>query len=182
MDEPPMDTAMTTLQINGYAPSRLDPRRAAELRPEVEHFNIEYCAVLDSGQVEDWPRFFTEDCIYRITARENAQLGLPVGLVYAEGRMMLQDRAVAIARTQMFAPRTMVHILGPARVLAEEGTDILAQCNFILLQTLVEGPTTLHLAGTYYDRLRRTAEGLLLQERQVIYESSIIANDLVYPV
>lgn len=96
--------------------------------------------------------------------------------------MMLQDRAVAIARTQMFAPRTMVHILGPARVLAEEGTDILAQCNFILLQTLVEGPTTLHLAGTYYDRLRRTAEGLLLQERQVIYESSIIANDLVYPV
>jgi hypothetical protein len=40
-----------------------------------------------------------------VTEYENAERGLPVGLVYAEGRDMLRDRAVAISRTQMFAPR-----------------------------------------------------------------------------
>lgn len=112
---------MMTLQLSGYAPSRVGARRAAELRPLVEHFNIEYCAVLDSGQIEEWPRFFTEDCVYRITARENAELDMPVGLVYAEGRPMLHDRAVAISRTQMFAPRTMAHILSAPASLARTG-------------------------------------------------------------
>lgn len=173
---------MMTLQLSGYAPSRVDARRAAELRPLVEHFNIEYCAVLDSGQIEEWPRFFTEDCVYRITARENAELDMPVGLVYAEGRPMLHDRAVAISRTQMFAPRTMTHLLSAPRIVAEEGQEIWAQCNYVLFQTLVEGPTTLHLAGTYHDRFVRDGDALLLRERQVIHESSVIANDLVYPV
>jgi len=177
-----MTTTTTTLRLSGYAPSRVPARRAAELRLLVDHFNTEYCAVLDSGHIEEWPGFFTEDCIYRITARENAELGLPVGLVYAEGRAMLHDRAVAIARTQMFAPRTMIHILSHARILDEHGADLVAECNFALLQTLVEGPTTLHLAGTYHDRLHRKDDGLLLRERQVVYDSSVIANDLVYPV
>lgn len=173
---------MSELKISGYQAARVDAQRAMALRPLVEHFNAEYCAALDGGDIERWPEFFTEDCVYRITARENADLNLPVGLVYAEGRPMLHDRAVAISRTQMFAPRTMLHVLSNARVVDASDDTIVAQCNFVLLQTLVEGPTTLHLAGTYYDRFQRDGDELLLQERQVVYESSVIANDLVYPV
>lgn len=157
--------------------------RARELRQAIEEFNADYCAVLDTGDVEDWPEFFTEDGIYRVTARENAELRMPVGLVYAQGRDMMHDRAVAIARTQMFAPRYSLHLVTNTRVIAEtEAGDIQAHANFVLLQTLVEGPSTVHMAGTYYDTFVQVGERLLLKERQAIYDSTIIANDLVYPL
>src|SRR5690606_27831023 len=96
-------------------PRRIDLARATALRHEIEAFNLDYCATLDAGDIESWPQFFTEDAVYRITARENADRGLPVGLVYAQGRDMMVDRALAISRTQMFAPRYNLHMLGATR-------------------------------------------------------------------
>ena len=174
---------MKTATRNLYRECRIDPARALALRHEIEAFNAEYCAVLDAGLVENWPEFFAEDGLYRVTARENAELGLPVGLVYAQGRAMMHDRAVAIARTQMFAPRYNLHLVTNTRVTAESPDGrIEAQANFLLLQTLVEGPTTIHMAGTYYDHFVRVGGALLLAQRQAIYDTTIIANDLVYPL
>jgi len=166
-----------------FRPRQIDAARARELRLEIEDFHADYCAVLDAGDVEQWPAFFAEDGIYRVTARENAELSMPVGLVYAQGRAMMHDRAVAIARTQMFAPRYNLHLVSNTRVSAQRPDGAIeAQANFVLLQTLVEGPSTIHMAGTYYDTFRRMDGRLLLQERQAIYDSTVIANDLVYPL
>ena len=95
---------------------------------------------------------------------------------------MMHDRAVAIS-PQMFAPRYMLHMVSNTRVISESADgEIQAQAAFLLMQTLVEGPTTLHLAGTYYDRYTRQDGVLKLKERQVVYDTTILANDLVYPV
>lgn len=171
------------MKLTGYEAAAVEQVSARNLRFAVEEFNAEYCAVLDAGEVEKWPEFFTEDAIYRLTAKENADAGLPVGLVYAEGKKMLHDRAVAIARTQMFAPRYNLHVVGNVRVLQQlSATEFTAQSNFILLQTLVDGPTTLHLAGRYFDRFVMTGGRLLLKERQAIYDTTMLATDVVYPV
>jgi anthranilate 1,2-dioxygenase small subunit len=172
------------MKLTGYETTAVERATARELRLAIEEFNADYCAALDSGEIEKWPDFFTEDAVYRITARENADAGLPVGLVYAQGKGMMQDRAVAVARTQMFAPRYNLHVVGNVRVIRiSESGEIAAQSNFILMQTLVEGPTTLHLAGRYYDRFIQTENGgLLLKERQAVYDTTVLANDLVYPV
>lgn len=169
-------------ELLAYRPRSLAPERAIALRREIEEFNADYCAALDANQVEVWPDFFTDDAIYRVTGRENAERDLVVGLVYAEGRDMMHDRAVAIARTQMFAPRYMLHVLGQTRVVDESEHGIRSQTAFMLLQTLVEGPTTLHLAGTFHDRFVRVGGTLKLAERQVIHDTNVLANDLVYPV
>jgi len=96
---------------------------------------------------------------------------------------MMHDRAVAIAKTQMFAPRYNLHLVTNTRVSRESADgEVEAQANFLLLQTLVEGPSTVHMAGTYYDRFVRIEGRLLLKERQAIYDTTIIANDLVYPL
>lgn len=165
----------------GHRPCTLAAARATALREEIATFNAEYCAVLDRGDLETWPLFFTDDAMYRISSRENTDLGMPVGLVYCEGRAMMHDRAVAIARTQMFAPRYMMHILGTTRVESESGGAIVAQTPFLLIQTLVEGPSTLHLAACYHDRFVREDGKLLLAERIVIHDTDILANDLVHP-
>ena len=163
-------------------PRSIGAARALVLRGEIEAFNADYCATLDASDIESWPNYFVEDGLYRVTGRENADLGLPVGLVYAEGRDMMHDRAVAISRTQMFAPRYMLHLLGSTRVLSETDGEVRSQTAFMLLQTLVEGATTLHLAGHYHDRFVRRDGELMLAERQVIHDTNILANDLVYPV
>lgn len=164
-----------------HHPCTVPAERIPALSAEIAMFNAEYCAVLDRGDLETWPLFFTEDAMYRISSRENTELDLPVGLVYCEGRAMMHDRAVAIARTQMFAPRYMMHIVGTTRVESETENGIVAQTPFLLIQTLVEGPSTLHLAACYHDRFVRVDGKLMLAARTVIHDTDILANDLVHP-
>lgn len=165
-----------------YAPASVAPGRAAALRAEIDAFHADYCAVLDSNEIERWPDFFTEDAIYRVTSRENALLDMPVGLVYSEGRDMIRDRALAVAHSQMYAPRHLLHVLGITRVTEETGAAICAQTPFMLLQTLVEGASTVHLVGRYYDRFVREGDRLLLSRREVVHDTEILATSLAYPV
>jgi anthranilate 1,2-dioxygenase small subunit len=166
----------------GYDMVPVDPKSVREVRLEIEEFHNEYCWTLDCGKLEDWPAYFTDDAVYRITARENADANLPVGLVYADSKAMIRDRAFAVQNTQMYAPRTMQHFVTNVRVLEVKGNTIKAQANYLLLQTLVDGPSTIHQAGRYYDTFLRSGAKLLLKERQCIYDTVLIANDLVLPV
>ena len=163
---------------SGRAPASL-----RELRLEIEEFNAEYAAVLDAGRVQDWPNFFAEDAIYRITGRENADADLPVGLVYCEGIGMLHDRALAISRTTMFAPRYLLHQVTNTRVLAVDPSgEISAQANYALFETLVDEKTTLQQVGRYHDRFIRHDGRLKLKVRHCVYDSLIIDTALIYPV
>ena len=155
---------------------------AALLRLEIEAFHAAYCAALDEDRIADWPRFFTADALYRITARENEDAGLAVGLVYCEGRAMLEDRALAIAKTEMFAPRYLRHYVTNVRILGVEAGVIAAAANYLVLQTLVDERTTIHQAGRYSDRFVRDGEHLLLRERHCVYDTLLIDNALVMPV
>jgi anthranilate 1,2-dioxygenase small subunit len=154
-----------------------------ELRLEIEEFNSDYAAVLDACKIEDWPRFFTEDAVYRITGRENWDAGLPVGLVYCEGTGMLRDRALAISKTTMFAPRALLHQVTNVRVLGRDPSgEIKATANYALFETLVDEKTVLQQVGRYHDRFVRSPDGLRLKERHCVYDSLMIDTALVFPV
>ncbi|HKX10626.1 MAG TPA: aromatic-ring-hydroxylating dioxygenase subunit beta [Stellaceae bacterium] len=163
---------------SGAAPASL-----RELRLEIEEFNAEYAAVLDAGRVQDWPQFFADDAVYRITARENADAGLPVGLVYCEGIGMLRDRALAISRTTMFAPRYLLHQVTNTRVLAVDASgEVASESNYALFETLVDEKTVLQQVGRYHDRFVRRDGRLRLKARHCVYDSLIIDTALIYPV
>jgi hypothetical protein len=40
----------------------------------------------------------------------------------------------------------------------------------------------MHQAGRFFDRFARNGNVLLLKERQAVYDTAMIANDLAYPV
>lgn len=166
----------------GFTAVTATPAQAREWRWAIEEFNTEYAAVLDAGRIEDWPAFFTDDALYRITGRENADANLPVGLVYCEGVAMLRDRALAIAKTMMFAPRYLQHQTGDVRVIAVDGDTATATTNYALYETLVDERTHLQQLGRYHDRFVRRDGRLLLQERHVVYDSLTIDTALIYPV
>ncbi len=168
--------------LKGFAPRAVPAAEGRAARWDIEDFNSAYAAVLDAGKVEDWPGFFTDDALYRITGRDNADADLPVGLVYCEGIGMLKDRALAIATTMMFAPRYLMHQITDVRVLAIDADIITATANYALFQTLVDERTTIQQVGRYYDRFARRDGDLKLRERHCVYDSLIIDTALIYPV
>ena len=161
----------------------LAPEAARALRLEIEEFHAAYCAALDEGRLAEWPSFFSDDALYRITARENEDAALPVGLVYCEGAGMLRDRVLALTKTAMYAPRYLQHHVSNVRVLGRDAAGaIVARANYLLLQTLVDEKTTLQQAGRYLDRFARREGRLLLCERHCVYDTLLIDNSLVMPV
>jgi anthranilate 1,2-dioxygenase small subunit len=168
--------------VPGYELTEVEPGAARAARLDVEDFHARYCHTLDLGDLEDWPAYFTDDCLYVVIARENQEAGMPVGLVYCEGRGMIRDRAYAVKHTQMFAPRYLQHFVSNVLVCRADASEIRAISSYMLLQTLVESPTTLHQSGRYFDTFVRRDGRMLIKERRCVYDTTLIANDLVYPV
>ena len=151
------------------------------LHYEIERFNTRYAAALDAQRLTEWTEMFTEDAFYLVTSRENADRGMPVGLIYCDGQAMIRDRAFALEKTAMFAPRYLRHIIGNLSV--EAGEDIRATANYAVFQVLFDRPdATLHQVGVYRDVFRRTDRGLKLKERRCVYDNLLVPNALCLPV
>ena len=53
---------------------------SSELRDEIADLINAYALAIDDGELERWPEFFANDCLYKIIAKENFESGLPLGL------------------------------------------------------------------------------------------------------
>lgn len=153
------------------------------LRLEIEDFHTAYCAALDDGRYDEWPGFFTEDCLYRIVPRDNYDRGLPLAIMHCESRGMLQDRASSLRETLFFLPRTLRHMVSGVRATAGADGQIVAEANYLVLQT--GGPTrtsSVFNYGRYLDRFVREAGELRLKERICVFDSVTVQSSLVVPV
>ena len=154
-----------------------------EARLEIEEFNYAYAETLDRMDVDGWVEFFTDDAFYHVVARDNFESGLPLGLIYCEGKAMMKDRAYALLNTEMFAPRYLHLSITNTRALSSDADGIRATGNYTLVETLVEEPSRVQQVGKYRDLFVRDGDGALkLKERICIYDSVMIDNCLVFPV
>jgi anthranilate 1,2-dioxygenase small subunit len=157
---------------------------AVLLHREIDEFNSAYAAALDEGRLSEWAEMFTDDAFYVIISRENFDRSMPVGLIYCENKGMIQDRAFAHEKTEMFAPRYLRHIVGNLQVLGEEDNgDIRARANYVVVQVLFDRPEAkLHQVGVYHDKFRRVGDQLKLAERRCVYDNLLVENALCLPV
>ena len=116
-----------------------DPRL---LRYEVEELFFAYVECLDEGEVERWPDFFTDDCLYKIISRENFERGLPLGAMLCEGKGGLKDRVVSVTTTSVYHDRALRHLLSNIRVKGVANGVIDVQANYAVLETLTNEFTT----------------------------------------
>jgi salicylate 5-hydroxylase small subunit len=153
-----------------------------ELRDEVEALYADYGAALDDNELERWPDFFAEECVYKLVPRENWERNLPVALMFCESRAMLRDRVTAVRNTAVYAPRSLRHFIGQIRI-KEEGARLLrSSANYMVLQTLVDDLTRIQNTGKYLDLIERTESGLRFKEKICVFDSVLVPNSLVYPV
>ena len=153
-----------------------------ELRDEIEALYADYAEALDDNELERWPDFFTEDCLYKLVPRENWERDLPIALMLCESKGMLRDRVNAVRNTALYAPRTFRHLIGQFRIKAETQERIRVRANYAVFQTLVDDLTRIQNAGKYIDLIVRTAEGLRFQEKICVFDSVLVPNSLIYPV
>ena len=151
------------------------------LRSELEDLYADYAEVVDSGNLERWPEFFAEPCLYRIVSKENHDKGLPLSLMLCESPGMLKDRALASQKLNVYGPRAWRHMLSHLRG-QEDGDFIAAQANFAVFETLHDRHTAILVTGRYVDKLVRTDTGLRFREKLCVYDSSLIPGSIVMPL
>jgi len=154
----------------------------SELRCEVETLYANYAAALDDNELERWPDFFTEDCLYKLVPRENWERNLPVALMLCESRAMLRDRVTAVRNTAVYAPRSLRHFITQFRIAEETPERLRVSANYMVLQTLVDDLTRIQNAGRYLDLIVRTESGLRFKEKVCVFDSVLVPNSLIYPV
>jgi hypothetical protein len=77
--------------------------------------NSDYAACIDADRLEDWPDFFLDDCLYKITTADNHRHGYAAGVIYADSRAMLRDRVAALREANIYERHTYRHIVGMPR-------------------------------------------------------------------
>jgi 3-phenylpropionate/cinnamic acid dioxygenase small subunit len=143
----------------------------AEWLFRVTTLNAAYAACIDDDRLEDWPGFFLDECLYKITSAENLRDGNEAGIVYADSRAMLADRVLALRRANIYERQTYRHIVGTPSSI-DPGAGATVETPFLVVRTMRDGRMDLFAAGRYRDRLHDGEGGLRFAERIVICDSS----------
>ena len=150
---------------------------------EIAALNAASARALDSGPLEDWPGFFLEQCLYKVTTADNHEKGYQAGLIYADSRAMLSDRVMALREANIYERQRYRHILGMPLVGAAADGLIEVESSFLVVRTMRDGQMTVFATGVYLDRLRRDGTGAWrYAERIVVCDSQRIDTLLAIPL
>ena len=158
---------------------KTDPSLTARLAAFME----EYVRCLDDDQLEQWPSFFTDDCKYKVTTRENLEANYPFGLIYADSNAMLQDRVKSLRTVNIYEEHRYRHFLGLPHVIAADATGVVdAQTSFLVVRIMLDGGTTVFATGRYQDKLQVAEARISIRERTVVCDSSRVDTLLAFPL
>lgn len=141
-----------------------------------------YARALDDDRLEEWPSFFVEDCLYKITSADNHARGMQAGLIYADSRGMLQDRVTALRQANIYERQAYRHIVGAPAALGEEGGALRAETSFLVVRIMRDGRMDLFACGRYLDRVVEEAGSLKFKERIVVCDSSRFDTLIAIPL
>ena len=155
---------------------------AAALPALLAGLTADYARAIDDDRLEDWPAFFTETCLYKITSADNVRQGLEVGVVYADSRAMLRDRVAALREANVYERQSYRHLVGLPAILGEEDGAVRAETPFLVVRTMRDGRMDLFATGRYADALVEEEGALRFRERVVICDSSRFDTLLAIPL
>jgi 3-phenylpropionate/cinnamic acid dioxygenase small subunit len=151
-----------------------------ELQLAVERLHARYAHALDTDQLEQWPDFFTGKGRYRITTAENEARGLPLPVLYAEGRAMLIDRVASLRHANIYEPQHYRHLVSGVLVERESDAAVKSIASFLVVRIMENGETMLFASGRYVDRI--VVPEMRFEERVVICDSRRFDTLLAIPL
>ena len=152
-----------------------------ELQLAVDRLHASYVQALDADKLEEWPNFFTENGVYRITTSENEERGLPLPVLYAEGRPMLRDRVASLRHANIYEPQRYRHVVSSVLVEKVNERTATSTANFVVVRIMQDGDALLFASGRYVDRIALSAQPRY-EERVVICDSRRFDTLLAIPL
>jgi len=150
------------------------------LQLAVERLHARYAHALDADKLEEWPQFFTENGRYRIATAENEERGLPLSVLYAEGRAMMRDRIQSLRHANIYEPQRYRHMISSVLVEPADAGVVRSTANFTVIRIMQDGETMIFASGRYVDRI--AIQEMLLEERVVICDSRRFDTLLAIPL
>ncbi|MFT4045660.1 MAG: anthranilate 1,2-dioxygenase small subunit AndAd [Solimonas sp.] len=149
---------------------------------ELNQLQERYVATLDSDRLEDWPQLFTEDAHYEIVPAENADAGLPIGIIYCDSRGMMEDRVVSLRNANIYEVHAYRHALSGLTITRSGADTATMRSSYIVVQTRQNGESFVYQAGRYEDEVVRTGAGWRYRSKRVIYDTSRVQTLLATPI
>jgi len=154
----------------------------AAARAAIEDLLARYAHTIDNDDLEAWPRFFTATAQYLVTTLENHRKGWPIGVMYCDGRGMMEDRVTALRRAIVFEPHVYRHIVGSILIAAAPDGSYAVESHFHILRTNVDGAVVTYGAGRYLDEVVCEGGRMVFRKRTAILDSARIDTLLVIPL
>jgi anthranilate 1,2-dioxygenase small subunit len=155
---------------------------AHDVFPLIARLHADYCSIIDSDRLEEWPGLFVEDCVYRVTTADNDRDGFVVGMIDASSRGMLVDRISALRQANIYERHRYRHILGQPAIVEERADEGRCETSFLIVRIMHGGETSIFATGLYRDRYRIVDGAARLVERIVVCDSPRIDTLLVIPL
>ena len=141
-----------------------------------------YARCIDSGDLEAWPDFFEDKCIYKITTADNHRQGLEAGVVFANSRAMLVDRVTSLREANIYERHSYRHVLGQPWIVSEDAGTVRSETSFLVVRIMRDGTTDVYATGLYLDTYLMGAPLPKLIERIVVCDSSRFDTLLALPL
>jgi anthranilate 1,2-dioxygenase small subunit len=153
-----------------------------ELKNEVEDLLNRYVQCIDDDELELWPDFFTDNCLYRVIPRENEEVGLPAAVMWGDSKGMLEDRVVALRNANVYQVQWYRHIISNPCIQSVSDGVIRVQSNYAVFKTCNDGESTVYNVGKYRDLIVIDNGVLKFQERSAIFDTHKIVTLMVIPI
>jgi anthranilate 1,2-dioxygenase small subunit len=141
-----------------------------------------YARCIDSGNLEGWPDFFEDKCVYKITTADNHRQGLEAGVVFANSRAMLVDRVTSLREANIYERHSYRHVLGQPWIVSEDAGTVRSETSFLVVRIMRDGTTDVYATGLYLDTYLMGAPLPKLIERIVVCDSSRFDTLLALPL
>ena len=141
-----------------------------------------YIRCIDNNELEAWPGFFLDQCLYKVTTAENHKNGFEAGIIYADSKAMLIDRIAALREANVYEKQSYRHILGLPNVVNNNGEEAKSETPFLIARIMHDGRTDLFATGVYLDTYRAAGNDLKFARRIVVCDSSRVDTLMALPL
>ncbi len=141
-----------------------------------------YARCIDNGDLNAWPDFFEEQCLYKITSADNHERGLDAGIVFANSRGMLSDRISSLREANIYERHSYRHLLGLPWIASQNGDEVRSETSFCVMRIMQDGTTEVYATGRYLDRFKLNGHSATIAERIVVCDSSRFDTLLALPL
>ncbi|WP_326639389.1 aromatic-ring-hydroxylating dioxygenase subunit beta [Streptosporangium sp. NBC_01755] len=140
---------------------------------EIERFLYREARLADEHDYDGWEALWTDDALYWVPAGgPDVDPESQMSVIY-DNRSRIRTRISQLKTGKRYSqspPSNMRRLISNVEVVAVEGTDTVAEANFVLVESRERGTTLWSGRATY--RLRRVEDDIRLAYKKVVLVNS----------